>query len=165
MKPGPPPIPLPVQRMRGNPSHLTKQRVHGEPRPAIDARCPEPPSFLSAYAVAEWWSVAPELHQLGPLTVVDVASLAAYCQSYAHWREAEEALARMAANDPVNRGLLVETQEGNKRRSPLVKIAADAAVDMVRHASQFGLAPAARSRISVSDSSAVESKFGTLLTG
>ena len=106
--------------------------------------------------------MALELHHLGLLTVVDVTSFAAYCQSYGHWREAQEALAKMAANDPVNRGLLVDTKDG-KRRNPLVKIAADAANDMVRHATQFGFTPVARSRLHASDSSAVASKFEGLI--
>jgi P27 family predicted phage terminase small subunit len=37
--------------------------------------------------------------------------------------------------------------DGNPRRNPLVKIASDAAEDMVRYASEFGMTAAARSRI------------------
>ena len=74
--------------------------------------------------------MAPELHRLGLLTVVDVAALAANCQSHAHWREVEEALALMAEREQKTRGLLIRTTDGSMRRNPLVKIAADAA----RHA-------------------------------
>ena len=135
--PGPPPIPLIVHRMRGNPS---KKKLPTGPKPALLPKCPEPPSFLSAYACDEWWRVAPELWALGLLSVLDTACLAAYCQTYSRWREAEKALAH-------DGGLLIKTQDGNARRYPLVKIAADAAADMVRFANEFGLTAVARSRL------------------
>ncbi len=46
--------------------------------------------------------------------------------TYGHWRTAEEALARMADHDEHMHGLLIKTVDGNARRTPLVKIAADA---------------------------------------
>jgi len=137
--PGPPPIPLIVHRMRGNPS---KKKLPTGPKPALLPKCPEPPSFLSAYACDEWWRVAPELWALGLLSVLDTACLAAYCQTYSRWREAEEALA-----GDCDGGLLIKTQDGNPRRNPLVKISADAAADMVRFANEFGLTAVARSRL------------------
>jgi P27 family predicted phage terminase small subunit len=127
--------------LRGNPG---QRKLHPEPVPEIAKTCPEPPSFITGYAADEWWSVAPELHRLGLLTSVDVASLAAYCQAYGHWRTAEEALARMADRDEHMHGLLIKTVDGNARRNPLVKIAADAAEDMLRFAGEFGLTPVAR---------------------
>jgi P27 family predicted phage terminase small subunit len=99
------------------------------------------------YAADVWWRVAPELHRLGLLTVVDVAPLAAYCVSYAHWRLAEETLGKMAERDPINSALLVKSGDGNLRRNPMVKIANDAARDMLTFASEFGLTPVARSRL------------------
>ncbi len=84
---------------------------------------------------------------VGLLTVADVASLAAYCQAYGHWRIAEEALARMADRDEHMHGLLIKTVDGNPRRNPLVKVAADAAEDMLRFAGEFGLTPVARTRL------------------
>ncbi len=84
---------------------------------------------------------------VGLLTVADVASLAAYCQAYGHWRTAEEALARMADRDEHMHGLLIKTVDGNPRRNPLVKVAADAAEDMLRFAGEFGLTPVARTRL------------------
>jgi hypothetical protein len=40
MKPGPPPIPFPLKHLRGNPGH---QRLHAEPEPRRESKCPEPP--------------------------------------------------------------------------------------------------------------------------
>jgi P27 family predicted phage terminase small subunit len=65
----------------------------------------------------------------------------------------------------VLHGLVVKTAEGNMRRNPLVQIASDAAAAMERYAAEFGLTPAARSRISVAGSKEPESKFGPLLVG
>jgi P27 family predicted phage terminase small subunit len=80
-----------------------------------------------------------ELHVLGLLSSVDGACLAAYCSSYAMWRQASEELARES--------LLSETKDGRPCRSPLNKIVTDAAADMVRYAGEFGLTPVARTRI------------------
>ena len=53
-------------------------------------RCPE---HLSPAAQAEWRRLAQSLQQDGLLTQVDRAALAAYCQSYGRWVEAEQKLA------------------------------------------------------------------------
>jgi P27 family predicted phage terminase small subunit len=45
-------------------------------------------------------------------------------------------------------GLLIRTADGSARRNPLVKIASDAAEDMLRFANEFGLTAAARARLS-----------------
>jgi hypothetical protein len=82
--PGPPPTPLNLRILRGNPGK--RPLPVNEPRPEIAEVCPEPPPFLDRYAAAEWQAVAPQLHALGLLTVVDVACLSAYCSAYATWR-------------------------------------------------------------------------------
>jgi P27 family predicted phage terminase small subunit len=130
--------------LRGNPG---KRPLRPEPEPAALPACPEPPAFITGYAAEEWRRAAPELHVLGLLRSVDIQILGAYCTSYATWRTAVETLITMAARDPLTHGLLVTTTEGNPRRNPLVKIASDAAADMVRYAGQLGIGPAARSRI------------------
>jgi phage terminase small subunit len=108
--PGPPPIPFVLRKLRGNPS---KHRLRAEPEPQIPKSCPEPPSFLNAHAQDEWWRTAPQLHCVGAVERLDVACLAAYCQAYGHWRQAEEALARMADRDETMHGLLIKTTDGN----------------------------------------------------
>jgi hypothetical protein len=55
---------------------------------------------------------------------------------------AEEVLAEMAAQDPETRGLLVKRADGNTAANPMVKIAANAAAEMVSYAGHFGMSPA-----------------------
>jgi P27 family predicted phage terminase small subunit len=133
---GPPPLPTKLKLMRGNPGHRRLNLSEPEPR-ALPA-CPEPPAFITGYAAEE--RAAPDLHVTGLLRGVDCMLLAAYCQHCATWRTAVEALAR-------NPGLLVKAPDGTARRNPLVKIAADASFAMLRFANEFGMGPAARSRI------------------
>jgi P27 family predicted phage terminase small subunit len=144
MRGGPPPIPIPLKLLRGNPG---KKSVRIQLEPERLPEVPNPPKFLEGYAQAEWRRVAPSLHTLGLLSTLDIMPLAAYCVAYQHWRQAEERLGELAAQDE-SRGLLVKVREGHARRNPLVQIAASAAADMLRYASEFGMSPAARTRIS-----------------
>ncbi len=137
------PVPLPLRRLRGNPG---KRPLSREPELPREPECPPPPDFLAPYACDEWWRVAPELHLLGLLTVADVQVLAAYCQAYARWPTAEEALARMAGCDESD-GLLAKSATGDARPHPLVKISRDAAARMVKFAGEFGMTPVARTRL------------------
>jgi len=159
--PGPPKTPTVVRLLRGNPGHRPINR--NEPQPTRPAAVPEPPEYLLPYAIDEWRRLAPELYHMRLLTVLDLTLFAVYCQNYARWRLAEETLATMAARDPRTHGLLIRTTDGNARRNPLVKIAADAAADMVTYASQFGMGAAARARISAGIGFEPPSKFGDLL--
>ena len=64
--------------------------------------------------------MAPELLRLGLLTVADVQPFAAYCLAYDRWATAETAVAVLAAADPVTRGLMLTTSNGNHVQNPLV---------------------------------------------
>jgi P27 family predicted phage terminase small subunit len=134
---GPPPTPLRLRVLRGNPG---KRPLRPEPEPPALAAYPEPPGFITGYAAEEWRRAAPDLHVTGLLRGVDVMLLAAYAQHCATWRLAVEALAR-------NPALLVKGPDGTARRNPLIKIASDASLQMLRFATEFGMGAAARSRI------------------
>jgi P27 family predicted phage terminase small subunit len=131
-------VPTHLRLLRGNPG---KRPIKPEPEPSVPEMLPEPPSFLSVDAVNEWWRVVPELRALGLLTVLDVQPLAAYCVAYSHWIAAEQALAQMAAEDSNFNGLMITGSTGSRMANPLVKIARNAAADMLRFAGEFGMTP------------------------
>jgi P27 family predicted phage terminase small subunit len=90
------------------------------------------------------------------LRPVDVAVLAAYCQSYGRWLVCEELLAKGE--------LVVKGRAGLPRPNPLLRISRAAANMMVTTAGQFGLTPAARSRIAAGIGGQPEpSKFDGLI--
>ena len=111
------------------------------PEPARTEQCPEPPEHLTGHAREAWLRLAPELHRLNLLTVLDVGAFSAYCWAYARWQQAEEALQRSGE-------LTIKTAEGHPRVNPLVRIASQAMDDMRRIGAEFGLSPNARSRLS-----------------
>jgi len=159
---GRPPIPTHLKILRGNPG---LRALRPEPEPAVPLAVPEAPSFLMDYAKEEWARIAKELYHLGCLTVVDLNTLAAYCQAYAHWRTAEEALAKMRERDPLTAAIMLKTRNGNAMPNPLLVAANKAASDMIRYASEFGLTPAARSRIAAAHVEVGKPKFAGLLAG
>jgi P27 family predicted phage terminase small subunit len=117
------------------------------------------------YAADEWHRVAPELHRLGLLTIIDTAVLAAYCVAYSRWRQAEEALTHMAEKDESTKALTIKTVDGNPRVNPLVRIARAAAADMLRFAGEFGMTAVARTRLvgGISCQPPGGGKFGDLI--
>ncbi|WP_250532424.1 phage terminase small subunit P27 family [Caballeronia sp. ATUFL_F1_KS39] len=118
-----------------------------EPKPRVGV--PTPPPHLIGYALEEWERITPELFASGVLTMIDGAMLAAYCQAYARWREAEEALARMKARDRLTNSLMIKTKNGNAIQNPLVGVANRSMMLMHRFANEFGMSPAARARLEV----------------
>lgn len=162
MQRGPRPVPTHLKLLRGNPGKGKINR--DEPQPLVPDACPEPPSFLSAYAAEEWRRVAAELHRLHLLTVIDTGPLAAYCVAFGEWRTARETLDRIAKGDPVMHGLLLKRDRAVVQ-NPLVYVARKAAQDMVRYAGEFGLSPAARVRIATGLAEVPGSKFADLLAG
>jgi P27 family predicted phage terminase small subunit len=136
--PGPPPVPTRLKVLRGNPGHRRLSKL--EPTPRREPACPEPLPFLGPHAQREWRRVGPELFELGLLTVLDTAAFGAYCAAYGHWVEAEEQLAESGA-------LVVEGSAGSPLANPLLKIATQAARDLIRFGNEFGLTPSSRARL------------------
>jgi P27 family predicted phage terminase small subunit len=161
---GPAPLPTHLKLLRGNPGQRALSK--GEPMPTQPPEPPDPPHDLTGYAREEWDRIIVEVFRLRLVTSVDIQVLAAYCDAYARWRNARETLAAMAERDPITRGQIVKTQSGGAAPNPLVFMAAAAARDMVRFAAEFGLSPAARTRINAVDATGGKpSKFAGLLAG
>ena len=137
------PKPTHLKLVTGNPGRRPMNKAEAKPAPNL----PSPPPELSDDAKVEWGRVSEELYNLGLLTRIDRAGLAAYCQAYGRWITAERVIAEMAARDRATSGLLVKTTNGNAIQNPLVGTANKAMSDMMRYAAEFGMTPSARSRI------------------
>jgi P27 family predicted phage terminase small subunit len=127
--------PTAIRRLEGN----RGKRAWNHAEPVPPEGLPTCPAHLSDAAVAEWDRLATSLHEMGVLTVVDRAALAAYCQAYGRWVEAEERLRETPA--------LFKTPSGYVQQSPWLGIANKQLELMGRYMVELGLTPAARSRI------------------
>ena len=76
-------------------------------------------------------------------------TLRIYCQAYARWRRAEEAIQEIAKKDPENGGLVLVTTNGNIVQNPLVGIANTSMRDAIRYGAEFGLTPSSRARLGI----------------
>jgi len=104
-----------------------------------DLAIPSPPDHLSQDASVEWGRISQELYQLGLLSRIDRAALAAYCQAYGRWVDAERKLAQS--------DMLIKTKDGNIIQSPLVSIANKSLELMRKYLIEFGMTPSARARV------------------
>jgi len=129
------PKPTAIRRLDGNPGN----RGYNHDEPVPPTTLPDCPDHLNAEAQAEWDRLAQVLHDMGVVTLIDRAALAAYCQCYGRWVEAEEKL-RVT---PV----LLKTKTGYVQQSPWLSIANRQMELMGRYMTELGLTPAARSRI------------------
>lgn len=134
---GPAATPTAMKVMRGNPGK--RPLNNAEPQP--DATMPHAPGHLTKAARDEWRRVARRLHNAGVLTYVDRGILAAYCQAYGRWVEAEMEIEK--------RGAVMETPSGYMQQSPWVSMANKSMEQMIRAARELGLTPASRSAIKV----------------
>lgn len=119
-----------------------------KPKPKVNCHkalgaLPRCPAHLSDVARREWRRLAPVLHSAGILTVADRAALAAYCQSYARWVEAEEQLQKTPA--------LLKAPSGYVQQSPWLSVANKQLELMGRYMSELGLTPSSRTRLGYDD--------------
>ena len=102
--------------------------------------------------------MAESMEAMGILTEIDMAAFSGYCQAYARWKEAEEFLSK--------HGTISKTPSGYIQQVPQVSIAQTYLKVMKDFASQFGLTPAARTRIQVAtDNSESDDPMLELLRG
>ena len=135
------PKPTELKLLEGNPGKRPLNK--NEPKP--EKKAPRCPSWLEPEAKKEWKRMAKTLEAIGVLTQVDAAAFAGYCQAYARWKEAEEFLSK--------HGTIFKTPSGYIQQVPQVSIAQTYLKVMKDFCSEFGLTPAARTRIQVDASS------------
>ena len=131
------PLPTKLKMLKG-----TAQKCRVNPNePELAPALPEPPAFLGETAREEWLRKAPVLARMGVLTEGDDAALAAYCQAFERFVEAERKIRQS--------GLLIKTTGGNVIQNPLVGVANRAIEIMHKFLTEFGLTPASRAKVKV----------------
>ena len=129
------PKPTALKKLEGNPG---KRKLNTkEPMPGKGM--PDCPKWLLPEAKMEWERLCVKLSEMGVLTEIDMAAFAAYFQSYARWKEAQEHI--------DSEGSIFETDKGYQQQTPWVGIANTNQKLMMQAASEFGLTPSDRSRI------------------
>ena len=146
--------------MRGRKPKPTHLRVlegtakHNPSEPMPEPRVPTCPAHLCPSAKAEWKRLARMLFTLRIMTELDRSALAAYCQAYGRWVEAE----RKLQDTPM----LLKLPSGYVQQNPWLTIANKQLELMHKYLSEFGLSPVSRSRVGVRVPSG-PSKFAGLL--
>ena len=128
---GPSPTPTKVLKLTG--SRVADTRP---PEPEFSSGMPEPPEWLTTFALKEWSRLAPELVELGLLGPESRAMFAAYCQAWANYEKAEKLVKK--------HGMLTPSTVGTPMIHPYVKIRDQERRAMIKAASEFGLSPASR---------------------
>jgi len=89
------------------------------------------PAWLLPQAQKAWSKIAPMLENLGLLSCLDISALAGYCQSYAHWKDAKEQVAKS--------GSMIRNTSGKQQRNPYVFIASKSLAIMKSLCAEFGV--------------------------
>jgi P27 family predicted phage terminase small subunit len=132
---GRPPKPTAVKIAEGNPGHRPLNKR--EPKPEVGA--PPCPKDLIGPARKEWDRVVRLLKPTGVLARTDLAVLEMYCDSYATWKKTRAYIERL--------GPLVKTKQGNIIPNPAIGIANTQKKLVLRFASELGLTPSSRARL------------------
>lgn len=139
-KRGPKKEPTVLKLIKGNPGRRPINKR--EPKPNLGL--PKCPAHLNEVAKLEWRRVSRELSSVGLLTKLDRASLAAYCQAWGRWVDAEVNLKKLGSP-------LFKTPSGYIQQSPYLSIANRALRQMKEFGASLGLSPADRGGIQVWD--------------
>ncbi|TDC02609.1 phage terminase small subunit P27 family [Micromonospora fluostatini] len=139
----PEPAGLRLLKGRGNGTDSGGRKVAESP--AFERAAPNPPTWLSKEAAAEWRRVVPELGRMDLLKKIDRAMLSAYCETWATYV--------WATREVHLQGLLVEVvtvrKDGSESKrlaaNPNVVIARAAGKELRAFATHFGLSPSAES--------------------
>jgi P27 family predicted phage terminase small subunit len=146
------PKPTALKILQGNPSG--RPLNHSEPKPTTGI--PTCPRHLNKAARTEWHRISKELLACGLLTAVDRAALACYCVAWSRWVEAEGKIATT--------GFVIQSPAGYPIVNPYIGIANRAMDLMAKFATEFGLTPSSRSRLSINPDSGKKSDWDDIFS-
>lgn len=122
-----------------------RHNISGEPSPLQGI--PEKPPYLTPLAAEAWGRLAPVLDSMGVLTIADAFALERLCECYAEIRTCQANIELEGST------YATETAPGKpmERARPVVAMRADADRRFTFWATQFGLTPAARTKVKVAN--------------
>ena len=132
---GPTPKPSIVEIAEGRPGRRPVNR--SEPQPRTTA--PKCPDYLSDRAKEEWKRLLPILKRMRLLTEADGHMLGNLCQAIATLAQAQKLL--------NEKGLFYKSPSGYVMQSPALSVANQCIDQITKLSREFGLSPAARSRM------------------
>ena len=139
---GPAPLPKKIHQLHGNPG----RRPFNKNQPEPPVKIPKPPIRLGTIARRHWKYVVPLLEEMGVLSSIDSAALAAYCQTFEQWSNLEDIIKKdkkLAADDENKLSLRDNLSVGRS----LIQIRNQ----MRMMLAEFGMTPASRGRVTVLD--------------
>ena len=152
--------PTHLKLVTGNPGKRPLNKR--EPQPA--GGIPDAPAYLSPRARSAWDHVSPLLNKMGVLTMADGMALGNLCEAFADVLEARASLANPVEmwNEELDRfvviaeaGALTYVTVGKGgpmlRSRPELALISDADRRFMAYLAQFGLTPAARSKVQVAE--------------
>lgn len=139
---GRPPKPTELKLLQGNPGH---RQIDAADEPQPRAGIPIPPPHLNKEARLQWFRWCDELKHMRVITMAERETLAIMCDTWARYLKAEAAI--------ENHGLLIKSPKGYPIQNPALSIRNQAAKELLRFAIEFGLTPAARTRVKTVDPS------------
>lgn len=141
---GPKPLPANVHLLRGNPSKLSAAQLRDSISPEVCI--PDAPKHLKGSSLKEWNRISVELVQLGLISQIDRAALSMYCTAWGRHTDAETKLRELG-----ELGLIDETPNGFKVQGVWLNISNKAMEQCAKFMAEFGMSPAARSRVTPGD--------------
>ena len=136
------PKPAALKQLEGNPG---KRPINlREPQPTVVDDL-TPPSWLDAVAKRCWRDNAPELQRIGLLTKADVNSFSLYCQAFSRYRQTLKTVKSMEPDHENYRQIIITLEK------------AEASLRLF--ATDFGMNPSARSRLSSEPADKPEDPF------
>jgi P27 family predicted phage terminase small subunit len=130
------PTPTQLKIVKGNPGGRPLNKAEPKPPTGIPP-CPE--WFATgSYSRQMWDRVAADLDRMGVLTLVDATALEMLCIAYEEFRDADDQVA--------GEGLTFK-RDGFIKKNPAVTVRSEAWRKVMNGLIEFGLTPAARTRV------------------
>ena len=140
------PAPTPSKKLKNRGTYRADRRNENEPTPP--ATMPEKPKWLKGKAAKEFDRLAPKLFAAGVLTAWDQGCFIALCHAWGQYVEALDLLEKDRTDKNKN-PYITTTSNKNIIQNPMVGVANKALEKYQKLAAEFGLTPAARTKISV----------------